>query len=140
MYSRAAGGRAAGGGRWAAGGRPWRPRHQRRPSEAQERPSEAQERPSGAQERPSGAQERPSRAQRFFSKCCCNSPTYLPILGLNIGYLNGGIVRAELARWKYANDPSIERFQVFLSFFTKKPSFAPGEFRPCFIKELNGDW
>ena len=128
LYSRA-------GGRWLAG---WLPKTSPSlPKPSQRLPKSSQSFPRHSQSFP-----KPPRAEfgPSLQKESPKAPTCMPIMSLNIGYLNGGIVRSELARSKYANDPSIERFQDCPLFFTKIPSLAPEEFRTCFIKELNGVW
>ena len=129
LYSRA-------GGRWLQpASQPKSPKSLLQSSQSHPKDSQSFPRHSQSFPKPPRAEFGPS-LQKESSK----APTCMPILSLNIGYLNGGIVRSELARSKYANDPSIERFQDFPLFFTKIPSLAPEEFRTCFIKELNGVW
>ena len=127
-----------------AGGRRASQSHPKSPKAFSKPPKAIPKTPKASQSFPTHSQSFPKPPRAEFGpslqKESPKAPTCMPILSLNIGYLNGGIVRSELARSKYANDPSIERFQDFPLFFTKIPSLAPEEFRTCFIKELNGVW
>ena len=121
LYSRAGGRRV---GRRVAGGRRASQSHPKSPKAFSKPPKAIPKTPKASQGFPTHSQSFPKPPRAEFGpslqKESPKAPTCMPILSLNIGYLNGGIVRSELARSKYANDPSIERFQDF-PFFHENP-------------------